>query len=79
MSALLPVDEILWSWPTVCEKATNEWAKGFALSIARQSRRRSWKPTPKQHRMMQRMVIELYQQRDDFDGAGDFSLIEDAD
>ena len=35
-SALRPVDELLWSWPTVCKAATNEWAKGFARSIASQ-------------------------------------------
>ena len=37
--SLRPVDELLWSWPTVCKVATNDWAKSFAQSIHRQSRR----------------------------------------
>ena len=70
------VDELLWSWPSVCQSATTEWAKDFARSIASQSRRRNWKPSPKQHQLMQRLVNELYQHRGDFDGGDDFDLIE---
>lgn len=75
--ALRPVDELLWSWPTVCRAAENDWSKGFALSIARHSKRRGWQPSPKQHLLMQRMVNEIYRQRGDFDGCDDFPLIED--
>lgn len=74
-STLRPVDELLWSWPTVCRMATNEWAKGFALSIMKQSKRRNWNPSPKQHALMNNMVNELYQHRGDFDG-GDCEVIE---
>ncbi len=77
ITPLRPIDELLWSWPTVCEAATNEWARNFARSIASQSRRRNWKPSPKQHLLMQRMVNELYQRCDNFDGPEDFPLIED--
>lgn len=77
MSKLAPVDELLWSWPTVCKSATNAWAKGFALSIAKQSRRKNWTPSPKQHALMMRMVNEVYRDRGDFDGTDDFPLIED--
>jgi hypothetical protein len=77
--SLPPVDELLWSWPTVCKSASNEWARCFALSIAKQSKRRNWTPTPKQHALMHRMVTSLYAQRGDFDGTDDFPLIEDAD
>lgn len=63
--SLRPVDELLWSWPTVCKVATNDWAKSFAQSIHRQSRRPNWMPTPKQHVLMQRMVAELYRHIDD--------------
>lgn len=76
MSRLVPVEELLWSWPTVCKAATNDWAKGFALSIAKQSRRRNWSPSPKQHLLMQRMVNEVYRQRGDFDGMDDFEVVE---
>ncbi|WP_299841708.1 hypothetical protein [uncultured Paracoccus sp.] len=70
-SALRPVDELLWSCPTVCKAATNEWAKGFARSIASQSRRRNWTPSPKQHALMHRMVSELYQTRGRVSGGAD--------
>ncbi|MTH34432.1 hypothetical protein GL279_07460 [Paracoccus limosus] len=75
--SLRPLDELLWSWPTVCKAATNDWAKSFAQSIQRQSRRPNWMPTPKQHVLMQRMVAEVYRQRGDFDDCDDFPLIED--
>lgn len=71
MSALRSVDELLFAWPAVCRLAEDEWAKGFAASIAKQSRRKTWKPSPKQHAMMARMVSELYQHR-----GGDFDLID---
>lgn len=74
--SLPPVEELLWSWPTVCKAATNDWAKSFALSIARQSRRKNWKPSPKQHALMMRMVNEVYRHRGDFDGKDDFEVIE---
>lgn len=76
-STLRPVDELLWSWPTVCKAATNTWAKNFSMSIMRQSKRRNWKPSPKQHALMNRLVAELYRHRGDFDGCDDFDLIED--
>lgn len=65
------IDELLWSWPTVIRMASTDWARSFALSIAKHSKRRNWKPTPKQHALMSRMVDEIYRRRDDF------SLIED--
>jgi len=71
MSRPRTVEELLFHWPQVVRLATNDWAKGFALSIARQSRRRNWKPTPRQICIMQRMVAELFQHRGD-----DFDLIE---
>lgn len=58
------VDELLHHWPTVCRLAEDDWAKGFALSIARQSRRRGWHPSAKQTGIMQRMVSELFTQAD---------------
>lgn len=66
-NTLAPVDELLWSWPTVCKSAKDEWARGFALSIAKQSKRPNWAPSPKQHALMQRMVRDLYRDGNDFD------------
>lgn len=75
---LPPVDELLWSWPTVCKAARTDWARSFALSIAKHSKRRGWRPSPKQYALMTRMVAEVYRRRGEFDG-DDFPLIEDAD
>jgi len=68
-----PVEEILWSWPTVMKVAKDEWTRNFAKSIARQSRRRGWKPTPRQHALMSKIVADIYR-RDDPDE--DLPLIE---
>lgn len=54
------LEELLWSWPSVISRAPDGWARGFALSIAKQSRRKNWKPSAKQLGLMQRMVAELY-------------------
>jgi hypothetical protein len=73
--ALLPVEELLWSWPTVCRTAKENWARGFALSIAKQSKRRGWQPTPKQHSLMNRLVCEIYQR--DSEGEGDLIEVDE--
>lgn len=68
------VEECLYWFPTIAKTATNEWAQNFAHSVMAQSRRRGWKPTPKQLAMMRRMVAELFTAlRDDDD---DLPLIE---
>ncbi|WP_054304655.1 hypothetical protein [Gemmobacter sp. LW-1] len=61
------VAECLYWLPTIAKTATNEWAQTFAASIMAQSRRRGWKPTPKQLAMMRRMVAELFVHRADDD------------
>ncbi len=71
-ATLRPVEELLWSWPTVCRMATNDWAKNFAASIAKQARRRNWTPSAKQHQLMNSMVAELYRHT----GEDDFEVIE---
>lgn len=70
------VEELLWSWPSVCKAADTEWSRGFALSIMRQSRRRNWRPTEKQMVLMQRMVAALYERKDSAAEPDDFPLIE---
>jgi hypothetical protein len=61
------IEEALYHMPTVAKLATNEWAKSFAESIVKQSRRRGWQPSAKQSALMQRMVSELFTRRDDGD------------
>lgn len=58
-------DDCLFHWNLVVKAATNDWAKGFAKSIAKQSRRRGWKPSPKQLALMRQMVSALFQDHDD--------------
>ena len=60
-------DECLHHMPAVARLASDEWARGFASSILRQSRRKGWNPTPKQLGMMRRMVAELFQLSGDDD------------
>lgn len=69
-------DECLYWFPTIAKTATNEWAQNFAHSVMAQSRRRGWKPTPKQLTMMRRMVSELFTTMRDDDGDDDLPLIE---
>ena len=64
------IEEALYHMPTVARLATNEWAKSFAQSIVKQSRRRGWRPSARQSALMQRMVSEL------FSGPDDCALIE---
>ncbi|KPP85800.1 MAG: hypothetical protein HLUCCO07_01755 [Rhodobacteraceae bacterium HLUCCO07] len=58
------LDEILTvHWPRVLRRAmadgSDDWAKGFAKSIARHGKRPGWRPTVKQAQIMRRMVSEL--------------------
>lgn len=63
------LDEILTlHWPRVTRRAMrdgDQWAQGFAKSIARQGRRASWSPSPKQAHIMRRMVSDLATASDD--------------
>lgn len=54
------LERALHHMPAVAERATNTWAAGFARSILRQSRRKGWKPTPKQSEIIRRLVAELF-------------------
>lgn len=74
MTAPRSTDELLFHWPRVASIATNQWAKDFAGSIAKQSRRRGWQPSQKQAALMQRMVCELFSHADQ--EGDDFALIE---
>ena len=53
-------EECLFHWNLVIKAATDEWAKNFAKSIMKQSRRRGWQPTAKQLARMRVMVSDLF-------------------
>lgn len=69
------VDELLFHMPTVAKTASTDWAKGFALSVIRQSRQHGWHRSDKQVAMMRKMVSELFTARA-FENDDDLSLIE---
>ena len=59
------VDECLHWLPTIARRSTSDWARGFAQSVLAQSRRRNWKPSPKQLTLMRRLASELFAEDDD--------------
>ncbi len=70
------IEELLFHMPTVAKTAGTDWAKGFALSVIGQSRRRNWRPTDKQVAMMRTMVSELFTMARAYEADDDLSLIE---
>ena len=67
MNAMVParlsgpdVERLLFHWPRVVEAAPAGWSRDFAQSIAKQSRRKGWKPPLKQGALMRRMVGDLF-------------------
>ena len=57
------VEELIFHMPTVERLAADEWTRSFAASVRRQSRRRNWRPSPKQLGMMRRLVSEMFTHR----------------
>lgn len=61
----LQLDELLTiRWPIVVRRVmaddqSQEWARGFVRSIAKQSKRKAWRPTKKQLAVMERFVVEI--------------------
>ncbi|MEY8144439.1 hypothetical protein [Falsihalocynthiibacter sp. CO-5D18] len=58
------LDEILTTrWPAVMRRVigddSDDWMQGFVKSIARHSKRPSWRPSAKQAQLMQRLVADL--------------------
>ena len=70
------LERLLHHMAAVRDSAENEWAAGFAKSILGQSRRRAWKPSPKQLSMMRKLVADLFAYGVDQGEEGDFELIE---
>lgn len=60
----LELDEVLTIyWPRVIRQTmadgADDWLKGFVRSIARQGKRRNWRPTPKQAFIMRQLVNDV--------------------
>lgn len=58
------LDEIMTNhWPHVMRRVmgdgSDEWLQGFAKSIARHSKRPTWRPSNKQAAIMRQLVREL--------------------
>jgi hypothetical protein len=68
------IERLLHHMPSVAIHAQNTWAKGFAQSVTKQSRRKGWQPSPKQLSMMRALVSDLFAHAGDDDG--DFNPIE---
>jgi len=69
------VERLLHHMPAVAASAQNDFARGFAVSVSRQSRRKGWWPSPKQLPVMRSLVSDLFAHNGQDDG-GDFDLIE---
>ncbi|MGV6839267.1 MAG: hypothetical protein ACWA40_03645 [Planktomarina sp.] len=65
----LELDEILTlHWPRVIRRAYacgDKWAQRFAKSIAKNSKKTTWKPSTKQAVQMRRLVRELSGPKDE--------------
>ena len=59
-----PIEVLLHHLPGVVARAENEWARGFALSLMRQAKRPTWKPSPKQLLLADKLVSELFREDD---------------
>jgi hypothetical protein len=70
------IERLVYHMPTVAELAENDWSRGFALSIRKNSRRHNWRPSDKQLAMMRKLVSELFTHIRNNDQEDDFSLIE---
>lgn len=66
-----PLEEIAFYWGQVLRASPEGFERNFARSIARQLKRPDWTPSPKQERIMHRMVADLFEPK------AEFSLIED--
>ena len=68
------LERLIYHMPAVAQHSQNEWASGFARSIMRQSRRKGWRPSPKQLPIMRELVSDLF--TDNGDEEEDIQLIE---
>jgi hypothetical protein len=54
------VERLIYYMPSVAIHAENTWAKGFAQSVVKQSRRKNWTPSLKQLSVMRGLVSDLF-------------------
>ena len=54
------IERLIFHMPTVASVAETDFAKGFAQSIVKQSRRSGWKPSLKQLPVMRELVSDLF-------------------
>ncbi len=59
------VERLLHHLPTVAQLAEEAWAKGFAQSVLKQSRRKGWTPSAKQLPVMRGLVNDLFTRASD--------------
>lgn len=62
-----PFEEIAFYWGQVVRAAPEGFERTFARSIARQLKRPNWVPSPKQERLMRRMVADLFEPKAEFE------------
>lgn len=70
------IERLLHHMSTVASQSGNDWSRGFALSVTKQSKRKGWAPSPKQLGMMRTLVSDLFAYGPDADQGGDVQLIE---
>ncbi|WP_232830404.1 hypothetical protein [Oceanicella sp. SM1341] len=58
------LDELLYYMRSVAGRSDNEWERNFARSMLRHGKRTTWHPSPKQERIMRRMVSEMLTDED---------------
>ena len=61
------IEELIFHMPAIARGKGDEWVKGFAASIMKQSKWRNWKPSPKQAEIMRRLVSELFTETDEME------------
>lgn len=54
------IERLLFHMPSVASQFDDPWAKSFAESVIKHSRRKNWKPSPKQLPIMRRLVSDLF-------------------
>jgi len=54
------VERLLHHMPECARQATDGWTRQFASGMAQRARWRNWQPSPKQIRVMRRMVADLF-------------------
>ena len=72
------LDELLHHMKALARNVENDWEAKFARSTLRQSKRPNWRPSDKQHQIMQRMVSEMFM-RGDALGDDELELVDRGD